>query len=92
MLLVLQDFEVLPKPGEQLGGVLMLATMALRKRALTCFGTSIPLDQLHAAIMLSKHLGYKINVTVLTSTQDDGICGRHSALSGIALATRTQDG
>jgi len=68
MLLVLQDSEVLPKPGEQLGGVPMPAAMALRKRAPTYFGASIPLDQLHAAPMLSKHLRYKINVAVLTST------------------------
>jgi hypothetical protein len=89
MLLVLQDSEVLPKPGEQLGGVPMPAAMALRKRAPTYFGASIPLEQLHAATMLSKHLRYKINVAVLTSTQDDRICGHHSALSDMALATRT---
>ena len=66
MLLVLQDSEVLPKPGEQLGGVPMPATMAMRKRVLTYLGASILLDQLHAATILSKHPRYKINVAMLT--------------------------
>ena len=39
-----------------------------------------------------KHLRCKINGAVLTSTQDVRICGRYSAFSGLALATRTQDG
>jgi hypothetical protein len=66
MLLVLQDSEILPKSGEQLGGAPMRATMALRKRAPTYFGALIPLDQLYAATILSKHLHYKINAAVLT--------------------------
>jgi hypothetical protein len=66
MLLVLQDSEVLPKPGEQLDGVPMPATMALRKRVLTYLGASIPLDQHHAATMLPKHLCYRISFAVLT--------------------------
>jgi hypothetical protein len=65
MLLVLHDSEVLPKPGERLGGVPMPATMALQKRAPTYLGASIPLDQLRAATILSKHLRYKIKVAVL---------------------------
>ena len=92
MLLVLQNSEVLPKPGEQLGGVPMPAAMALRKRAPTYLGASIPWINYTQLQCCQRHLRCKVNVAVLTSTQDDRICGHHSALSGMALATRTQDG